>query len=95
MSVEYEINKAVALKFGIEHRVNDLVGVVSADRYRKCYYDPCNNAQQAWEIMLANNICVLNVGDNYVAFNVKGKSVDKHKLDEKPFVAAMLLFLEI
>ncbi|QDH85519.1 hypothetical protein [Proteus phage vB_PmiP_RS51pmB] len=79
---EYEINKAVAHKL-----VKPFYGTEM--------FDPCNDAKQAWEVMLANNICVLNVGDNYVAFNVKGKSVDRHKLDAKPFVAAMLLFLEI
>lgn len=79
---EYEIDKSVAHKLGKPF-------------YGTENFDPCNDAEQAWEIMLANNICVLNVGDNYVAFNVKGKSVDRHKLDAKPFVAAMLLFLEI
>lgn len=77
---EFEINKAVAKKAGIKNLVK---------------FDPCNNAQQAWDIMITNHICILDIGDNYVAFNVKGKSVDKHKLDVKPFVAAMLLFLEI
>lgn len=98
---EYEINKAVAHKFGIEHRVNDLVGVVSADRYRKCYYDPCNNAEQAWEIMLANNISVTRNGEWYYAMNDLyytggGKWIPEgHISNCKPFVAAMLLFLEI
>ena len=105
---EYEINKAVAHKFGIEHRVNDLVGVVSADRYRKCYYDPCNNAQQAWEIMLANDIGITQClrGDDYCAYRGLwgvGESFDPEHLtcnsefifNSKPLVAAMLLFLEI
>lgn len=87
---ECEVNKAVFIKiYGIESlRDKDMLGCLSR-------FDPCNNAHQAWDIMDKSHICVLNIGDNYVAFNVKGKSVDKHKLDEKPFVAAMLLFLEI
>lgn len=97
---EYEINLAVAKKTG--HQPSLERGVVKVKEELRHgvivhydNFDPCNNAQQALEIMLANHICVLNVGDSYVAFNVKGKSVDRHKLDEKPFVAAMFLFLEI
>lgn len=96
---EYEINKAVAEKLGMifpklfDQECYDPLSFFDGDDLVK--FDPCNNAQQAWEIMDKSHICVLNIGDNYVAFNVKGKSVDKHKLDEKPFVAAMLLFLEI
>lgn len=86
---EYEINKAVAEKLCV---TEEYATFTPNGRYS---FDPCNNAQQAWEIMDKSHICVLNIGNNYVAFNVKGKSVDKHKLDEKPFVAAMLLFLEI
>lgn len=55
---EFEINKAVAKKAGLRHSVNELVGVVSADKYRGCYFDPCNEPLQAWEIMMKYNICV-------------------------------------
>lgn len=93
---EYEINKAVAEELGLTHEITRY-GVVTRECNKEQWreFNPCNNAQQAWDIMLDNHICVLNVGDNHVAFNVKGKSVDRHKLDEKPLVAAMLLFLEI
>lgn len=83
---EFEINKAVAKKAGIKNLVK---------------FDPCNNAQQAWEIMLANNICVTKDGDWYFAMNelyyTSGGSwvPSSHAVNRKPFVAAMLLFLEI
>lgn len=84
---EFEINKAVAKKAGIKNLVK---------------YDPCNNAQQAWKIMLANDIAIMREGDYfYVLYNVYhcGNGVHRAKRvshrNEKPFVAAMLLFLEI
>lgn len=90
---EFEINKAVAKKAGIKNLVK---------------FDPCNNAQQAWDIMLKSDISITKDGDSngYIAF--KGlwghrDSFDPDELccndlfvtNEKPFVAAMLLFLEI
>lgn len=101
---EYEINKAVAEKLGLTHEITRY-GVVT----RKCNkeqwreFDPCNNAQQAWDIMLANNISVTKDGDWYFAFNafdftmghMEYYPTHKRNIHEKPFVAAMLLFLEI
>ena len=85
---EFEINKAVAKKVGIKNLVK---------------YDPCNDAQQAWEIMLANNISVTKDGDGYFAFNafdftmghMEYYPAHKRNIHAKPFVAAMLLFLGI
>lgn len=85
---EYEINKEVAHKLGKPF-------------YGAEMFDPCNNAQQAWEIMLANNISITKDGDGYYAvhnlYHICGGEwcVDNDVYNEKPFVAAMLLFLEI
>lgn len=91
---EYEINKAVLHKLGY-HLIEDYYAE------NKCFFDPCNNAQQAWEIMLANNISITRYENIYEAvlnlsFIGCGEwNVDKVVSNEKPFVAAMLLFLEI
>lgn len=97
---EFEINKAVVKKLGLLHKFNDLDGTVSTEKYRSYYFDPCNNIEQAWDIMLKYNICVTREPDgDYTAFknlvvggyeNVDWCSDDNHK---KPLVAAMLCFL--
>lgn len=115
---EYEINKAVAEKFlPCDYRYNNESQAVEFVAIRNVnnfgideevaipygVFDPCNNAQQAWEIMLANNISVTKDGDWYFAFNafdftmghMEYYPAHKRNIHEKPFVAAMLLFLEI
>lgn len=85
---EYEINKAVAHKLGKPFYGTEL-------------FDPCNDVKDAWEIMLANNISVTRNGEWYYAMNDLyytggGKWIPEgHVSNCKPFVAAMLLFLEI
>lgn len=93
---EYEITKAVLDKLGY-YRIEDYYAE------HKCFFDPCNNAQQAWEIMLDNNISITKDGEWYFAFNafdftmghMEYYPAHKRNIHEKPFVAAMLLFLEI
>lgn len=105
---EYEINLAVAEKLKSQRKIVSLADdgkyVFVSDIYgRSLRFDPCNNAQQAWEIMLANNISVTKDGDWYFAFNafdftmghMEYYPAHKRNIHEKPFVAAMLLFLEI
>ena len=99
---EFEINKAAAKKAGLRHSVNELVGVIIADKYRDCYFDPCNNVEQAWEIMLKYNICVTRELDgDYTAFKnlvvCDYECTDWHydNYHKKPLVAAMLVFLEL
>lgn len=120
---EYEITKAVAEKFlPCDYRYNDESRVVEFVAIRNVnnfgideevaipygVFDPCNNAQQAWEIMLDNDISITKDGDlnGYIAFKGlwgRRDSFDPDELccndlfvtNEKPFVAAMLLLLEI
>lgn len=92
---EYEIAKAVLNKLGYQN----------IDCYYTDYnlfFDPCNNAQQAWEIMLQHNICITKDGCLYSAYSNLLIGNDGYYADyenvtthSKPFVAAMLLFLEI
>lgn len=106
---EYEINLAVAEKLGLTHEVTRY-GVVTRESNKEqwCEFDPCNNAQQAWEIMLANDIGITKClrSDDYCAYRGlwgEGESFNPEHLtcnsefffNSKPFVAAMLLFLEI
>lgn len=96
---ELEINKAVAEKLAIPHYV--VMGkVLNAGSYS--VFDPCNNVEQAWEIMLKYNICVTkSQRDNYVAFEglvITGVDDADWIYDtwhSKPLVAAMLCFLEL
>lgn len=110
---EYEINLAVAKKLG--HQPSLEYGVVKIKEELRHgviihydNFDPCNNAQLAWDIMLANDIGITQClrGDDYCSYRGlwgDGESFDPEHLtcncffvtNEKPFVAAMLLFLEI
>lgn len=118
---EYEINKTVAEKLGIMQYMFDgkdsesiIWNAPSNNLYngfvssRGNLFDPCNNAQQAWEIMIANDIGITKClrSDNYCAYRGlwgEGESFNPEHLtcnsefffNSKPFVAAMLLFLEI
>lgn len=114
---EYEINKAVAEKFlPCDYRYNDESGVVEFVAIRNVndfgideevaipygVFDPCNDVQQAWDIMLANNISVTKSRGKYISFYDlhyenpdDGHVAEIETQDEKPFVAAMLCFLEI
>lgn len=98
---EFEINKAVADKLGISYEVKNINSLFLSGEYGCSCFDPCNNAQQALEIMLANNISVTRNGEWYYAMNDLyytggGKWIPEgHISNCKPFVAAMLLFLEI
>lgn len=93
---EFEINKAVAEKLGV---VDDYISFKPLLKYS---FDPCNNVNQAWEIMLEYDICVTREPDgDYTAFKdlvVCGyECTDWHydNYHKKPLVAAMLVFLEI
>lgn len=111
---EYEINKAVAhIVLGEGNydwcpHTKLVKKYVSEDKGLCVDFDPCNNAQQAWDIMLANDISVTQClrGDDYCAYRSlwgEGESFNPEHLtcnsefffNSKPFVAAMLLFLEI
>lgn len=100
---EFEINKKVAEKLGW---LDDYISFKPLGKYS---FDPCNNPSQAWEIVLTHDISVSvhsYSGMSYVA--LKGLASrygtfdpenlycdDKFIINEKPFVAAMLLFLEV
>ena len=96
---EFEINKAVAEKLGV---VDDYGTFTPLLKYS---FDPCNNIEQAWEILLKYDISVSKYGSNFIAFdNVMSRydRWDNNNLccensieHEKPLVAAMLVFLEI
>lgn len=93
---EFEINKAVAHKIGVEDDYGTFTPL------KKYSFDPCNNAEQAWNIMMKHNICVVknmyeDYYDAYVNLNITEYYTEyKHyHYDKKPFVAAMLLFLEV
>lgn len=104
---EYEINKAVAIKalsIG-KYELCDESGIVKlyvTDDNGLCTdFNPCNKAQQALDIMLKHNISVTKDGDGYYAvqsllhIGCGDWRCDRDYYHEKPFVAAMLLFLEI
>lgn len=96
---EFEINKKVAEKLGIDDDYGTFTPLV------KYSFDPCNNIEQAWEIMLKHDISVTKYGSNFIAFdNIMSRYDlwDNNNLccensieNEKPLVAAMLVFLEI
>lgn len=104
---EFEINKKVAQKLGLEFNVTHLAGerLVKIEGF-KTLFDPCNNAEQAWEIMLDHDICVTKYENDFIAltslssryghFDTELLCCDNNiKVNKKPFVAAMLLFLEV
>ena len=89
-----EINKKVAEKLGLAYEVTRY-GVVTRmsnkEQWRE--FNPCNNVEQAWEIMLKYNIHVTNYGDRFEAYS--NRWVDDRCSHKKPLVAAMLCFLEL
>lgn len=98
---EFEINKKVAEKLGIACECD--MGTVIIYRDSEFHaFDPCNNIEQAWEIMMKYNICVTREPDgDYTAFknlivggyeNVDWSCDSNHS---KPLVSVMLCFLEI
>lgn len=99
-----EINKAVAEKLGVKVYERSAGMLFTATKHRGDYtftrFDPCNNIEQAWEIMTKYNICVTRVDDDSydavhnLEFVCQGKwQVDLCVTDKKPLVAAMLCFL--
>lgn len=99
----FEINKKVAEKLGLAYEVTRY-GVVTRmsnkEQWRE--FNPCNNVEQAWEIMMKYNICVTKEPrGNYDAFEglvIKGVDNADWVYDtwhSKPLVAAMLCFLEM
>lgn len=107
---EFEINKKVAQKLGIEFDITHLCGerLVRVDNF-KTTFDPCNNPSQAMEIILTHDISVSvhsysdmsyvalkGLASRYGTFDPENLYCDdKFIINEKPFVAAMLLFLEV
>lgn len=112
---EFEINKKVAEKLGvtqylfIAEDVGKLIWNVPSNKICNGFvsskgnlFDPCNNAEQAWEIMMKYNICVTKSKGKYVSFyNLEFENSDDGYVPDietqnaKPLVAAMLVFLEI
>lgn len=93
---EFEINKKVAHKIGVEDDYGTFTPL------KKYSFDPCNNIEQAWEIMMKHNICVTRGEfNNYDAvhnleYYTDGNwTIDTCISHEKPLVSAMLCFLEI
>lgn len=96
---EFEINKAVAEKLSLKFKCSKSLGYITV---LGTIFDPCNNIEQAWDIMMKYNICVTKGEfNNYDAvhnleYYTDGNwTVDICVSHEKPLVSAMLCFLEI
>lgn len=88
---DFEINKRVAEKLGITCEYD--MGTVIIYRDSECHaFDPCNNVEQAWEIMMKYNIGVIKnyYDDTWISVSSAGQIEHKN-----PLVAAMLCFLEL
>lgn len=104
---EYEINKAVAAKilppgsYDLCDESKIVKWYVTDDKGLCTDFDPCNKAQQAWEIMLKHNISITKYENQYYAlYDLSDAGYGNWRCNNyfyhvKPFVAAMLLFLEI
>ncbi|QXO10331.1 hypothetical protein [Proteus phage vB_PmiM_ZX7] len=95
---EFEINKAVAEKLGME-----FPELIDKDSYYPLTYftedgkdilsfNPCNNVEQAWEIMMKYNIGVIKnyYDDTWISVSSAGQIEHKN-----PLIAAMICFLEL
>lgn len=87
---EFEINKKVAEKLGFQSEIRESGTWV----FNKIWipFDPCNNIEQAWVIMLKYGITIVFQNGKYQFATFDGEMESTHK---KPLVAAMLVFLEI
>lgn len=103
---EFEINKKVAQKLGLDTTQDEQGNLIIYDKIGYSIYDPCNNAEQAWEIMLDHDISLTKYENDFIAltslssryghFDTELLCCDNNiKVNKKPFVAAMLLFLEV
>lgn len=88
---EFEINKKVAEKLGV---TDDYISFKPLDRYA---FDPCNNVEQAWEIICKYKIDISFGDDVHPSLEGCAMAIKRNKsvTRDKPLVAAMLLFLEI
>lgn len=100
---EFEINKKVAQKLGLEFKCSKSIDYITVCGTP---FDPCNDAEQAWEIMLDNDISITKYDGDFIAltclssryghFDTELLCCDNNiKVNKKPFVSAMLLFLEV
>lgn len=91
---EFEINFKVAKKLGLEFLVlaDDDCDKIIYGQTNDTEFDPCNNIEQAWEIMLKYGITIVFQSGKYQFATYDGEMESTHK---KPLVAAMLVFLEI
>lgn len=98
---EYEINKAVAEKLGVKVYERSAGMLFTATKHRGEYtftrFDPCNDVQQVWEIIYKYKIDISFGDDVHPSLKGCGMAIKGHKsvTRDKPFVAAMLCFLEI
>ena len=120
---DFEINKAVATSwlpcdydFDEKNKAVDLVGYATylgghgiADERLEKYgeFNPCENASDAWPIILSNNINLLKYEDvdddeweaqagvKLNAFGYDDSSCEFYYYDKNPLRAAMIVFLMI
>lgn len=86
---EFEINKHVADKLGFQSEIRENGTWVE--------WDPCNNLEQAWKIILKYNICVTRGDNGFYDLYCECSTLfdyDEYVSHKKPLVAAMLVFLE-
>lgn len=100
---EFEINKAVAEHLKLNVIAYERIEIVLFDDMDATPFDPCNNVEQAWEIMMKYNICVTKDGDGYTAVRDL-KYMDNNEFSSEfnapvyhgsPLASAMLCFLEM
>lgn len=103
---EFEINEQVAQRLLLDWNVStDICGeyvvLVGGE-----LFDPCNNPAQAWDIIYNHDISITRFANTAVAIRGLDSRYDHFDtenlcceteivINEKPLVAAMLLFLEI
>lgn len=101
---DFEINIKVAERSGLhvvdfykqvspdDYNDSEIHVTVNRNDFHKEPFDPCNNIEQAWDIMMRYNIGVIKNYYNDTWISVSSAGQVEHK---KPLVAVMLCFLEL
>ena len=92
---ELEINKAVAEKLGLAHKVKDTEFLVVPEGHPPLFFmatNYCNNPADAWPIIVEHEFCIQPLpAGRWQVYKIFGA----YHYDKNPLKAAMLCFLEM
>lgn len=77
----------------VRHVVDDLPGSYSGGDCIEFDFDPCNNPEDAWPVIISSMISIRPVGNDGQLWESSGMDGMKADYDNNPLRAAMVVFL--